>query len=223
MISITEQIITKCPELRIVPEYTNSTYGMITSGGVEIEVGEWIYALTRLMKPSFVLETGTYHGLSSSYIALALKENGTGSMVTIDPLIYENRASHTWEKLGISDIIEFKRMPSLDYTPDRPIDILFLDSEPCYRYKEFVKFFDNVNPGGIILIHDLHPSLSYNPKPEPKTGMYHWPFGDFREFLGTYIKSYQIQTFSFPSPRGFTVFQKWKKNFSHTRFLRGEI
>ena len=219
---ITDQILEKCPQLKVEPEVTNPAYSMITSGGVEIEVGEWIYALVRMIKPTVVLETGTYHGLSASYIALALKANGKGKMSTIDPLIYENRAQQTWEQLGITDTIDFKCMRSLDYTPDAPIDFLFLDSEPQFRFHEFARFFEFVSPGGIILIHDLHPSFSFNDKTEI-AGMFHWPYGDFRPTVGTYLKDYRVQSVSFPSPRGLTMFQKCQDTFSSTRFLRNEI
>lgn len=214
----------KCSWLEIVPEYVKTPpgYTMNNSGGVETEVGEFIYSLVRLMKPSFVLETGTYCGFSSSYIGLALKFNNKGKIVTLDP-IHRKDIEKIWVDLEIKDIVEYKCMKSLDYNPENSIDILFLDSEPCYRFHEFVKFFDKVTPGGIIMIHDLHSHLSYFPDREPINGIMHWPYGDFRLTIGPYIKNHQVQTFSFPTPRGFTIFQKTKDNFSSTKLLMDKI
>ena len=47
---------------------------MFNTGGIECEVGELLYGLVRALKPKHILETGTYHGLSSTYMALGLKE-----------------------------------------------------------------------------------------------------------------------------------------------------
>jgi len=54
------------------------------------EEGELLYAVVRSIKPSVCVETGTHKGLSASYIAQALKDNGFGFLNTCDPFdIYE--------------------------------------------------------------------------------------------------------------------------------------
>jgi predicted O-methyltransferase YrrM len=195
---------------------------MIDSGGVETDVGEFIYSLTRMIKPLFVLETGTYHGLSAGYIGLALKANRKGTIVTLDPYVPDDGDAYKlWNDLEIRDIVTHERISSLDYVCQPLIDVLFLDSEPHLRFKEFVRFFDRVVPGGIIMIHDLHPHLSYTGM--SINGITNWPYGDFRETLGPYIKNCSVQVVSFPTPRGFTMFQKNRNDFSATRHLKGEI
>lgn len=71
-----ETILEKCPQLLVSPEHTphKYSYTMITSGGVEIEVGEFLAALVRMVKPNYILETGTHYGLSSSFMGLALSK-----------------------------------------------------------------------------------------------------------------------------------------------------
>lgn len=221
---ITEHIVSKCPRLNIVPEISPGNHGfsMIDSGGVETEVGEFIYSLVRMVKPTFILETGTYHGLSAGYIGMALKANGKGKIVTLDPYVMDDSDAYKlWKDLEVTDVVTHERVSSLDYVCEPPVDILFLDSEPILRFKEFVRFFDKVVPGGIIMIHDLHPHLSYTGL--NLNGMEHWPYGDFRETLGPYIKDCSVQVLSFPTPRGFTMFQKTRSDFSVTRYLKGEI
>lgn len=43
-----------------------------------------LYGLIRSMKPEIVVEVGTYRGFSGSWMAQALKENGTGHLYCID-------------------------------------------------------------------------------------------------------------------------------------------
>ena len=60
----------------------SSKYSAFNDAGVECEVGEFLYSFMRLIKPNFVLETGTHQGVSSSYIGFALKNNGFGILDT---------------------------------------------------------------------------------------------------------------------------------------------
>ncbi len=45
---------------------------------------ELLYVVTRLLRPRVVVETGVFDGLSSSFILQALKDNGAGSLISID-------------------------------------------------------------------------------------------------------------------------------------------
>lgn len=68
-----------------------------TVGGWDQDKGRWpvgsiwsvegriLYALTRALRPSFVLEVGTHHGCSATHFAEAVKANGTGRVIGIDP------------------------------------------------------------------------------------------------------------------------------------------
>ena len=198
-----QEILKKCPQLSVSPEHAphKYSYTMITSGAVEVEVGEFIYALVSMVKPEYILETGTHFGVSSSFMGLALKKNGHGKLTTID-IFAHPQAKQMWDQLKLNDVIEFVQGESLKYTLEQDVDILFLDSEPHLRYQEFVRFYDRLVPGGLILVHDLHEHLSYHPKTEC------FPFGDFRELLGPYIKEHKVQTMSFPTPRGLRCFKR---------------
>ena len=56
-----------------------------------------IYVLIRLRKPKFVLETGVYYGGNSAFALLALKQNGSGRMISIDYPDSEIRAQGAGE------------------------------------------------------------------------------------------------------------------------------
>lgn len=191
------------------PGFTN-----FNTGGVENEVGELLHALVRVFKPELVFETGTHLGISAAYMALALHQNGKGSLTTVDTQLYP-RATKLWRDLGIKDQIHFIQGKSLEVNLEATVDILLLDTEPALRFDEFVRFYPNVRDGGLIIIHDLHPHLSYEGTC--------WPYGDFRPKLARFMFDHSVQTMSFPTPRGLTIFQKAAENFSFTKLLRGTL
>lgn len=222
--NITDYFLSRTDFLHKQPECTpgRQEYSMFTDGAVEVEVGEFLYAFVRMIKPARILETGTHHGVSGMYMAQALKENGRGELVTLE-IFHENilRAKKLWGQTGVLDWAQAVEQRSLDFESKDSFDLLFLDSEPDTRFDELVKFYPHLNPGGFILVHDLHPNLSISPV--EVNGMKHWPYGDFRPKFGDLMKSYQLQTVTFRTPRGFTLFQKAASDFSHTNFLQGKM
>ena len=186
---------------------------MFNSGGVETETGEFLYGFVRMTKPSRILETGTHKGISSMYMAKALEENKKGHLLTLE-LFQENinEAAALWAEMDVQGRITCLKQSSLEYKLEGQVDLLFLDSEPQHRFDEFVNFYPRLKPGGFIFIHDLHPNLGRD------AAQGHW--ADFREKIGVWMKDHSLQTFTFRTPRGFTVFQKAAPDFSHTAHLR---
>lgn len=220
--NITQTLMRRSNLLSIQQEVTDSLnlYSMFNTGGVEVEVGEFLYGLCRLIKPENVLETGTHLGISASYIAQALEDNGRGKITTLE--IFhdaQQQSMRLWMELGLNHRVVSVLLPSLEHTANEQIDFLFLDSEPHLRFDEFVKFWPMVKPGGFIAIHDLHPNLGHSG--QTVNGMFCWPFGDFREKLGAYIKNGEVSVFNFHSPRGFTLFQKTEIDFASWQHTKG--
>lgn len=222
---ITDYILQHTNKIVSQPEYVNVPPGfqMFNTGGVEVEVAEFLYSFARMTKPGMILETGTHLGISSLYIALALQKNQKGSLWTFEVIPeLQLQAKSLWSDLGVSSFIGSHLLSSLNaQIPDSmAFDLLFLDSEPQFRFDEFLKFWPKLNPGGFIIIHDLHPSLGHHG--ETHHGVYDWPYGDFREKIGSLIKNHEIQTISFPTPRGLTIFQKEAPGYEAITYLRSE-
>lgn len=55
----------------------------------QIQCGEELYVICRILKPRIVIETGVASGLSSAYILQALEDNGRGRLYSIDMPNYE--------------------------------------------------------------------------------------------------------------------------------------
>lgn len=194
-------------------EPTNSEYSMINTGGVELEVGEFIYGLIRMIKPNNVCETGTHKGVGSSYIGLALSDNGKGHLDTIefDSQFYDEDY-YMWDSLGISNYITLHQMRVEDFDlSGKKFDIIFLDTEPQLRFNELLKFWDNLKPGGIVLIHDL--GVGMGQTGVEVNGQMDWPFGTLPDEIKKLIKTKELQCLHFSTPRGLFVAQRRREDF----------
>ncbi len=219
---ISRHLLKKTKALDPQPEYTpgRENYTMFNTGGVELEVGEFLYAFVKMTKPLRILETGTHLGVSAMYMAQALKENrGGGRVITLE-IFDENikQSKKLWRETGVSEYVKAVKKPSLEYEASEEFDLLFLDSEPDIRFDEVNRFYPRLKPGGFIFIHDLHPNLGQSNL--FINGMKNWPFGDYREKFGHLLKDHSLQAFTFRTPRGLVIFQKSADDFDHAKFLR---
>jgi hypothetical protein len=53
-------------------------------GGVSFEDGLLLYALVRILKPDYVVETGVAAGISTAFLCAAMAENGCGHLYSIE-------------------------------------------------------------------------------------------------------------------------------------------
>jgi len=123
----------------------------------EVEVLEFLQCVITTIKPDLVVETGTFTGISTLWIAEGLKRNGFGRVITCepDPKIYE-AAKKRFDESGLASWIDARLASSLDIEVNGTIDVLFSDSELDLREKEVRRFLPQINPNGLILIHDAN-------------------------------------------------------------------
>jgi predicted O-methyltransferase YrrM len=196
----------------LVDEYnTQGPYKMWDSGSAEVEVLELLYALVRIMKPQNVLETGSHKGWSAGYMAQGLKDNGFGHLDTLEYLPeYYQMTLRKIEDLLLKDYVLCHSIDAKDFIPTVNYQIIFIDTEPETRFKEFIKFYPHLDDGGIMMIHDLGSGLH---QIEVEGKEFGWPFGKLPDKIKQLIKNKEIQSFHFPSPRGLWVVQKKKEGF----------
>lgn len=191
---------------------TEKRYAMWNDGSVECEVGEFLMSMVRVIKPEQILETGTYKGWSSAYMANGLKENGSGHITTLE--IEQSHIDHSldlWEKLNVSDFITVNKIASLNYEPVTSYQLILLDTEPQIRFAELIKFYPYLESGGFVFIHDLHRHMAQvgqNPDHPEKF----WPWGEIPEEMKELVKSDKLRPFHFSTPRGLTGFYKVHPN-----------
>lgn len=189
---------------------TVSQYSVFNDAGVECEVGEFLYALMRVLKPINVLETGTHWGISASYIGKALLGNSFGHLDTIEYLPEIHKiASARIMRLGLGGSVTCHLGDVAKFEPKVKYDFMFLDTEPQTRFAEFVRFYEHLNEGGYIFIHDLHRHMHQIPNAEHG---FAWPYGKLPDKMIELVKTGKIRPIHFGTPRGLTGFYKVHKD-----------
>lgn len=146
---------------RATPECPNpERWSMIDSMTAEVEVLEFIATLVTTIKPRLVVETGSFLGVSTEWIARGLERNGFGKVISCeyDPVVYE-KAKARIETSPLKPWIELRNESSLEMKVDGTIDLFFSDSDMPIREAEVKRFLPQINPNGIILMHDASSHL----------------------------------------------------------------
>jgi len=147
----------------VQPEYVAATpecphpewWQMVDSQSSELEILDFLKSIVIAAKPRLIVETGTFIGYSAIKMAEGLKANGFGKLITIelDPDIFA-KAKQRIDLSGLRDWIEYRNASSLETPIDGTIDILFSDSHLTIREQEIRRFLPQIDPRGLILIHD---------------------------------------------------------------------
>lgn len=184
-----------------VPEISNPTpecpepgrWSMFDLNTAEVEVLDFLYQLTKTLKPELVVETGTHKGISSCYIGKALKELGRGKLITceLDPKLHA-QAKALVNRCGYGDSVEVCRQSSLEMAIDQPIDILFSDSDLGIRMQEVERFWPQLKPTSVILIHDCNTDIHKS----------------LRQQIIEADKDRKLSVVLLPTPRGLAICQK---------------
>ena len=152
----------------LLPEYHRPTpecphperWHMFDSMTAEAEVLEFLRTLITTLKPALVVETGSFLGVSTLWIAEGLKSNGFGKIISCeyDPVVFA-KAKEKVEASGLSEWIELRNESSLEMKIDGTIDIFFSDSDMPIREAEVKRFLPQIRPTGLILMHDASSHL----------------------------------------------------------------
>jgi predicted O-methyltransferase YrrM len=153
---------------QLQPEYHRPTpecphperWHMFDSMTAEAEVLEFLRTLVTTIKPDLVVETGTFSGISTLWIAEGLKANGRGRVISceFDADVHENAKARIATS-GLAEWIELRNQSSLDMEVEGTIDLFFSDSNLPIREQEIRRFLPQINPFGLILMHDASSHL----------------------------------------------------------------
>lgn len=176
--------------------------------GIETETGEFLYSMVRILKPDRVLETGSHIGVGMAYMGTALKDNRHGWLDTVEfiPELHA-RARERIKPLGLELFVLCHLGDVANFMPIRTYKMILLDTEPQTRFAELQRFYDYLEPGGYMFIHDLHRHMAQvgqNPDHPEKF----WPWGPVTEFMKIRVRTGEIRPFHFGTPRGLTGFYR---------------
>lgn len=185
---------------QLVPEYHRPTpecphpdrWSMYDSMTAEVEVLEFLRTLVTTIKPSLVVETGTFMGVSTLWIAEALRLNGFGKIITCeqDAKLF-GAARQKFDASELRDLIELRNESSLEMKVDGAIDLFFSDSDMPIREREVRRYLPQISPFGVILMHDASSHLK-----------------QVREAALNLEREGLVSVVLLPTPRGLVVAQK---------------
>lgn len=200
-------------KIRLIKE--GERHECFDDGGVETEVGEFLYGLVRMTKPERILETGLYSAISCMYMAAAVKDNEFGHIDTVE---YEQehikRSKRRLIDTGLEKHVTVYQQDAREFVTSYMYDFMFLDTEPQIRFQELIKFYPSLKPGGFVFIHDLPRDMcqgNVNPDhPEIES----WPWGNLPEEIKALVVSRDLTPWMFDTPRGLVGFyKKHKKDY----------
>lgn len=195
----------------LAPGYTS-----FNDAGVEVEVGEFLYSMVRILQPLRVLETGTHIGVGACYMGMALKDNRQGHLDTLElTSSLADRARANLKALKLDQWVTSHLGDTIKWHPPvgdeiRPVyDLILLDTEPELRFEELLKYYHFLKDGGYVFIHDLHRHMSQEDNGVHDFG---WPFGRLPDQINQWLKDDKLRAFHFGTPRGLTGFYKVHEN-----------
>jgi predicted O-methyltransferase YrrM len=165
---------------------------MYDSMTAEVEVLEFLRTLVTTIKPNLVVETGTFMGVSTLWVAEALRLNGFGRIVSCeyDAKVFEV-ARRKIEASKFRDLIDLRNESSLEMKVDGTIDLFFSDSDMPIREQEVRRYLPQISPFGVILMHDASSHLK-----------------QVREAALKLEREGLISVVLLPTPRGLVIAQK---------------
>ncbi|HEV7700024.1 MAG TPA: O-methyltransferase [Pyrinomonadaceae bacterium] len=118
--------------------------------------GRVLSMLSHMIRPSVVLEIGTYLGYSALCLAEGLAEGG--KVITIDIQEDTNKVAKSYvAKTEYAGRIEFLLGSALDLIPSlsETLDLVFIDADKPNYSNYFDTTFEKVRPGGFIIADNV--------------------------------------------------------------------
>ncbi|MER6418579.1 class I SAM-dependent methyltransferase [Streptomyces sp. NPDC001137] len=131
--------------------------------------GELLYNLTRAVRPTTVVEFGMSFGISTLYLAAAVRDNGAGRVVTTE--LSKDKiaaACRTFAETGLGDLITVLEGDARETlrSLDGPVDFVLLDGwkDLCLPVLRLLE--PRLRPGTLVVADDiglssLRPYLDY--------------------------------------------------------------
>lgn len=126
---------------------------------VDPQGGRLLYTLARSCSPGTFVEFGTSFGISTIYLAAAVRDRGVGRVITTE--LHEGKADRAREYIreaGLLDLVDLRVGDALETLRDvqRDVSLAFLDGWknlylPCLELLE-----PKLVPGALVIADDIH-------------------------------------------------------------------
>lgn len=145
---------------RFMPFSENEMSGFYADKYIAIveDQGAFAYLTARALRARTVVEFGTSFGLSTLWLAAAVRANGGGRVVTTEIVPDKARiARQHFEEAGLADLIDVREGDAIESLATDPSDIDFVHNDGFpMRALDIVKLLaPRIRPGGVVLTDDV--------------------------------------------------------------------
>jgi predicted O-methyltransferase YrrM len=158
-----------------------------------------IYTLAVSLRPRRVLEIGTHIGMGAVIIGQALKTNGYGRLITLEPAKHYYAISSKYVRAaGVADYVQI--VPNYSHDPsckaklkeETPFELIFIDGAHDYSNAahDIALCAELLCDNGVMVLHDVG-SISESLDPTGRGGVRQalWDFcEDNREFQAIFLE-----------------------------------
>jgi caffeoyl-CoA O-methyltransferase len=118
--------------------------------------GKILEMISEMVKPSFILEIGTFTGYSAICLAKGLKSGGLLTTIELNDEIAAFAGSY-FQKSGLAPSIRQLTGNALDLIPDleSEFDLVFIDGDKREYINYYKAVIDKVRPGGFIIADNV--------------------------------------------------------------------
>ena len=125
---------------------------------VSADAGRWLYVLARGSAPGTIVEFGTSFGISTIYLAAAVRDRGTGRVITTE--LHPGKAERARDYIaatGLADLVDLRVGDALETLQDvrGGVALAFLDGWK-ELYLPFLRTIErSLLPGAFVVADDL--------------------------------------------------------------------
>lgn len=118
--------------------------------------GRVLSMLSKLMMPRRILEIGTFTGYATVCLAEGLTEDGSITTIDINEEL-KDRVKEYFEESGMQDKIKYEIGDAQQLLPEiqETWDMVFIDADKRNNGAYYDMIFDQVRPGGIIIVDNV--------------------------------------------------------------------
>jgi len=125
---------------------------------VSPEQGEFLYLTARVLTARRIVEFGTSFGISTIYLAAAVKDNGGGVVIgtEIEPSKHL-RAIANVKEAGLGEVVDIRLGNALETLQDvvEPIDMVFLDGEKDLYLSVLELIKPRLRTGAVVMADNI--------------------------------------------------------------------
>ncbi len=124
---------------------------------VDPQFGNLLYSMARALRAKTIVEFGTSFGISTIYLASALKDEGSGKLITTEFVPEKaERARKNLSDAELESFVEFRvgdALQTLKESLPQTVDFLFLDG-PKNLYLDVLKLIEPRLRAGTLIVSD---------------------------------------------------------------------